>query len=229
MMEADYLMPDTRLDYVTFYGIPVSFTLEFPFHASTSGADYYVLHGRVTLEWEERSGMHADIAVHMSQTVREFLPGVHAKHAQAPAINAIRKSIDTQNIEFLKSGKRQPIPLSSRQFSVTTQQFVFQNPSDEELGEYLKRKVYWATKIGAAKAWIADPCEALYLARETSQLLEAAKGLADSGSLKLDDEHATATPTLMAEAGRIEAEAQRALAQIDAKHAYERGEAVIRR
>src|SRR5438270_4838611 len=137
MMEADYPMPDTRLDYITFYGIPVSFTLEFPFHPSTSGADYYVLHGRVTLE--EGSGLHADIAVHMSQTVREALPGVDAKHAEAHAFNAIRKSIDTQNIEFLKSGKRQPIPLSSRQFSVTTEQFIFQNPSDEELGEYLKR------------------------------------------------------------------------------------------
>jgi len=140
-------------------GSPSASRWSFPFHPSTSGADYYVLHGRVTLE--EGSGLHADIAVHMSQTVREALPDVDAKHAQAHAINAIRKSIDTQNIEFLKSGKRQPIPLSSRQFSITTQQFIFQNPSDEELAEYLKRKVYWPTKLGAPKVWIADPCEGL--------------------------------------------------------------------
>jgi len=220
-------MSDTKRTYVTFYGIPVSFTLEFPFHQSTSGADYYVLHGRVTLE--EGSGLHADIAVHMSQTVREALPGVDAKHAQAHAINAIRKSIDTQNIEFLKSGKRQPIPLSSRQFSITTQQFIFQNPSDEELAEYLKRSVYWPTKLGAPKAWIADPCEGLYLAREISQLFKAANTLADAGWMKLDGEYATATSTLMAQAESVEADAKKALAQIDAKHAYERGEAVIRR
>ena len=162
-------MSDTKLAFVTFTGIPVSFTLEFPFHPSTSGADYYVLHGRVALE--DGSGLHADIAVHMSQTVKEALPGVDAKHAQAPAINAVRKSIDTQNIEFLKSGKRQPIPLSSRQFSVITRQFIFQNPNDEELSEYLKRRVYWLTKLGAPKAWITDPCETLYLARDASQLL----------------------------------------------------------
>jgi len=221
------LMSDTKLVYVTFYGIPVSFTLEFPFHPSTSGADYYVLHGRVTLE--EGSGLHADIAVHMSQTVREALPNVDAKHAQAPAINAIRKGVDTQNIEFLKSGKRQPIPLSSRQFSITTKQFIFQNPSEAELAEYTKRRVYWLAKLRETKVWVADPCEALYLARETSQLLKAAKVLADAGWMKLDGEYATATPTLMAQAASIEAEAKKALAQIDAKHAYERGEAVIRR
>jgi hypothetical protein len=222
-------MSEQKLAYVTFTGIPLSFALEFPFHPSTSGADYYVLHGRVTVEWEHGSDLHVDVAVHMSQTVREALPNVDAKHSQAHAINAIRKSIDTQNIEFLKSGKRQPIPLSSRQFSVMTQQFIFQNPSDAELVEHLKRSVYWLTKLGASKVWMADPCEALYLDREASQLLKAAKELADSGWLKLDGEDATATSALMAQAASIEAQAKHALAAIDAKHAYERGEAVIRR
>jgi hypothetical protein len=216
----------SKLIYTTFSGIPLSFTLEFPFHPSTSGADYYVLHGRVTLE--EGSGLHADIAVHMSQTVREALPGVDAKDSQTPAINAIRKSIDTRNVEFLKSGKRQPMPLSSRQFSVITRKFIFQNPSEDELLEFLKRKVYWLTKLGSPKAWIADPCEALYLSRETSHLLASGKTLAARRFITLEGDHATATPALIAEGPGIEAAAKKALAEIDAKHAYERGEAVTR-
>jgi hypothetical protein len=220
-------MSDSKLIYVTFTGIPLSFTLEFPFHPSTSGADYFVLHGRVTLE--EGSGLHADVAVHMSQTVREALPNVDAEHAQAPAINAIRKSIDTRNVEFLKSGKRQPMPLSSRQFSVITQKFIFQNPSEDELLEFLKRKVYWMTKLGLPKAWIADPCDALYLAREASQLVDAAKSLAEKGLIKLEGDYAIATSALQSQADQIEAVAKKALAEIDAKHAYERGEPVARR
>lgn len=216
----------SKLIYTTFSGIPLSFTLEFPFHASTSGADYYVLHGRVTLE--EGSGLHADIAVHMSQTVREALPGVDAKDAQAPAINAIRKSIDTRNVEFLKSGKRQPMPLSSRQFSVITRKFVFQSPNEDELLEFLKRKVYWLAKLGSTKAWLADPIEALYLARETSHLLASGKALAERGFITLEGDYATATPALIAEGPGIEAAAKKALAEIDAKHAYERGEPVAR-
>lgn len=219
-------MSDTKLTYVTLHGIPLTFTLEWPFHASTSGADYHVLHGKVELE--EGSGLHADIAIHMSQTVKEALPTVEARDAQAAAINAVRKSIDTNNIEFLKSGKRQPIPLSSRQFSVVTGKFVFQNPGNEDLAQFLMRKLYWLTKLGSAKVWMADPCDALYLARETSQLNEAAKSLAARGLLKVDGDYATATPALMAQAESIEAAARKALDEIDAKHAYERGEAVAR-
>ena len=220
------MMSDSKLTYVTLHGIPLTFTLEWPFHPSNSGADYYVLHGRVELE--EGSGLHVDIAIHMSQTVREALPTVEASEAQAPAINAVRKSIDTNNIEFLKSGKRQPIPLSSRQFSVITRKFMFQNPSDEELSHFLARKVYWLTKLGSPKVWIADPCEALYLDRAAPQLVAAAKSLAEKGLVKVEGEHASATSALMAQGDNIEAAAKKALAEIDAKHAYERGEAVSR-
>lgn len=220
-------MSDTKLTYVTLSGIPLTFTLEWPFHPSTSGADYYVLHGRIELE--EGSGLHADVAVHMSQTVREGLPGVGAGDAQSPAINAIRKAVDTKNIEFLKSGKRQPISLSSRQFSVITGKFIFQNPSEPELIDFLKRKVYWSLKLGNNTVWIADPCEALYLSREMAQLTDAAKQLAEKGLVKIDGDYAAATPTLMSESNAVEQQARNALAEIDAKHAYERGAATARR
>src|SRR3954447_3903884 len=102
--------------YVTLHGLPLSFQLEFPFHPSAGGADYYVLHGLLTLE--DGSGLHAPVAVHMSQTVKEALPSVDEAGALAATISAMRKAVDTKDIEFLKSDKRQPIPLSSRAFSI---------------------------------------------------------------------------------------------------------------
>lgn len=214
-------MSTGKLIYVTLHGIPLSFELEFPFHPSTSGADYYVLHGLVTLE--DGQGLHAPVAVHMSQTVKEALPSVDEKDALAPAINAIRKSTDTKDIEFLKSDKRQPIPLSSRAFSIITQRFTFQNPTDEQLLRFLKHSTYWRTKLGEKTINIADPVEALYLTRTAEQLTDLAKKLAAEKWITLSGTNASATPTLMSEAAHIEAETRKTLDDLNAKHAYERG------
>ena len=58
--------------YVTLSGLPLSFHLEWPFHKSTSGADFSVLHADIALETSE--GLHAPVSVNMSATVREVLP-----------------------------------------------------------------------------------------------------------------------------------------------------------
>jgi hypothetical protein len=219
----NYLHPmsDQKLIYVTIHGIPLSFKLEWPFHPSTSGADYHVLHGNVTLE--DGSGLHAPVAVHMSQTVKEALPSVDEKGAFGPAINAIRKAVDTKDIEFLKSDKRQPIPLSSRAFSLITRKFTFQNPSDDQLLAFLKRSIYWRTKLGEKKINLADPVEALYLTRTPEQVIAAAKKLADERLITLDGNATIATDALMTQAAAIQAETQSALEEINAKHAFERG------
>jgi hypothetical protein len=214
-------MSDQKLIYVTIHGIPLSFKLEWPFHPSTSGADYHVLHGNVILE--DDSGLHAPVAVHMSQTVKEALPSVDEKGAFGPAINAIRKATDTKDIEFLKSDKRQPIPLSSRAFSLMTRQFTFQNPSDDQLIAYLKRSIYWRTKLGEKKINLADPVEALYLTRTPEQVVAAGKKLAENKLITLEGNSAVAADALMSQAGSIEAETQSALGEINAKHAFERG------
>src|SRR3954470_19160327 len=161
--------------YVTLHGLPLSFQLEFPFHPSTGGADYYVLHGMVTLE--DGQGLHAPVAVHMSQTVKEALPSVDEAGSLAASINAIRKATDTKDIEFLKSDKRQPIALSSRAFSIVTRQFTFQNPTDDQLFGYLKRSIYWRTKLGQKSIELKDPIEELYLTRTGDQIFEVGKKL----------------------------------------------------
>jgi hypothetical protein len=213
-------MSDQKLNYVSIRGIPLNFKLEFPFHPSTSGADYHVLHGLVTLE--DGSGLHAPVAVHMSQTVKESLPGVDEKSALGPAINAIRKAVDTKDIEFLKSDKRQPIPLSSRAFSLITRKFTFQNPNDDQLLAFLKRSIYWRAKLGEKKINLADPVEALYLTRTPEELVEVGKKLAAQGLITVDGNFASATETLMSQAAAIQSETQQALDEINAKHAFER-------
>ncbi|HUQ50309.1 MAG TPA: hypothetical protein VM056_06310 [Terriglobales bacterium] len=213
-------MADQKLTYVSFLGIPLTFTLDWPFHQSAGGADYFVLHGNAVLE--DGSDRHAALSIHMSQVVKEALPSLEPKDSLAPAINAVRKATDTKDIEFIKSTKRQPMALSSRAFSIMTRQFTFQNPNAEQLLEFLKRKVYWSHKLGQNSVRMDDPVEALYLTRTTEDLMVAAKSLASDGFIKLDGVMATATELLTKQASTFEIAMSKALADIEAKHEFER-------
>jgi hypothetical protein len=105
---------------------------------------------------------------------------------------------------------------------VVTRKFQFQNPNEEQLLEWIKNTVFWRTKLGEAKSWIADPTEALYVTRTPEQLLEAAGKLASQGLIKLDGEHASATDALKNQAEIVEARMKKAVEALEAKHAYER-------
>src|SRR6266849_4315197 len=100
--------------WVTLTGLPLSIELQWPFHRSSSGADFWVLHGDVRLEGSE--GLHAPVAVNLSATVREVLPSLESGDAEAPVINALRKEVDRRQIEFVKSGKLVPVQFSSRHY-----------------------------------------------------------------------------------------------------------------
>src|SRR5438093_10217740 len=88
---------DKRI-YVTLAGLPLSFELHWPFHKSTSGADVWVLHADIRLE--NSSGLHAPVAVNLSATVREVMPSLEPKDAEAPVINTLRKEVDRRQIDF---------------------------------------------------------------------------------------------------------------------------------
>src|SRR5579863_9490264 len=91
---------ETNKIWVTLNGLPLTMKLNWPFHQSTSGADFWVLHGDIALEGSD--GLHAPVAVNLSQTVREVMPSLQAGDAEAPVINALRKEVDRRQIEFLK-------------------------------------------------------------------------------------------------------------------------------
>src|SRR5438270_11471008 len=141
---------------MTLSGLPLTIRLEWPFHKSTSGADFWVLHGDIRLE--NSAGLHALVAVNLSATVREVLPSLEPKDAEAPVINALRKEVDRRQIEFVKSGKLLPLAFSSRLYDFKREKWVFGKATDEIIAEFIERKVYWQFKLGgAARVWLADP------------------------------------------------------------------------
>jgi hypothetical protein len=131
--------------WVTVSGLPLSIELEWPFHRSGSGADFWVLHGDIRLEGSD--GLHAPVAVNLSATVREVMASLEAKDAETPVINALRKEVDRKQIEFVKSGKLKPVAFSSRHYDFKRGKWVFGKATDEVIAEFLLRKVYWETRL----------------------------------------------------------------------------------
>jgi hypothetical protein len=226
--------------WVTLSGLPLTIELEWPFHRSTSGADFWVLHGDIRLE--NSDGLHAPVAVNLSATVREVVASLEPGDVEAPVINALRKEVDRRQIEFVKSGKLRPVPFSSRHYDFKRQKWVFGKAADDVIATFLERKVYWETKLksnspssrterekdGAAsvgsKVWIGDPTDAQYLETTPAHLLEVAGRLVAGGGLvRMEGEWAVATAGLMGLAERIEGAMRSAVEELEKKHAFERG------
>lgn len=231
---------DQKKIWVTLSGLPLTIELEWPFHRSTSGADFWVLHGDIRLEGSE--GLHAPMAVNLSATVREVLPSLEPKDAEAPVINALRKEVDKRQVEFLRSGKLKPVAFSSRHFDFKRQKWVFGKAADDVIATFIERKVYWETKLksnsppsreerekdgapaSGEKVWIGDPTDAQYLESTTGHMLEVAGRLvAGDGLVRMEGEFAIATAGLMGQAERFESAMRMAVEELEKKHAFERG------
>jgi fructose-specific component phosphotransferase system IIB-like protein len=207
--------------YVTLTGLPLSFHLQWPFRKSTSGADFFFLHGDIRLE--NSAGLNAPVAVNLSATVREVLPSLEPKDVENPVINALRKEVDRRQLEFVKSGKLVPVQFSSRHYDFKQGKWIFGKASDEDMALLLARKVYWQTRLVGGKVWIGDPAEAMYVETSTQHLLEIAKKVEAQGLVKMDEEWATANPLLMEQAANFEGDMRAALEELEKKHAFERG------
>jgi len=235
--------------WVTLGGLPLTISLEWPFHRSTSGADFWVLHGDIRLE--NTDGLHAPVAVNLSATVREVVVSLEPEDVEAPVINALRKEVDHRQIEFVKSGKLKPVAFSSRHYDFKRGKWVFGKATDDVIATFLERKVYWGTKVksspfGSAqgvllakdarngapsvdaapdekRVWIGDPTDAQYLETTPGHLLEIAGRLAGDGLVRVEREWAEATAGLMGQAGKFEAAMRAAVEALENKHAFERG------
>jgi len=207
--------------YVTLTGLPLSFHLQWPFRKSTSGADFFFLHGDIRLE--NSAGLHAPVAVNLSATVREVLPSLEPKDVENPLIDALRKEVDRRQLEFVKSGKLVPVQFSSRHYDFKHSKWVFGKASDDDIALLVARKVYWQTRLVGGPVWIVDPAEAMYVETSPQHLLEIAKKVEAQGLIKLDGDWATANPSLMEQASKFEADMRSALEELEKKHAFERG------
>jgi hypothetical protein len=200
--------------YVTLGGLPVAFgEFQWPFHRSTSGADTHIVHGEMHLADGGAHNLHAKIAASVTLTFAEIVPAMEQPYAESFVYNAVRKTVDLGQLEFLKSGNRQPVPVTTRYYSRWQKKFVFTETTDAERLEYLLRKIYWLSGVlGAGKpVWIADPRDAQYLNTTEADLLRMAGDKAGEGLLELDGEFAAATPALLARAPEYQAALEAAL------------------
>ena len=200
--------------YVTLAGLPVAFgQFEWPAHRSTSGADTYIVHGEMHLADGGTHNLHAKVAASVTLTFAEIVPAMEQPYAETFIYNAVRKTVDLGQLEFLKSGNRQPVPVTTRYYSRWQKKFLFTETNDSERLEYLLRKVYWLSGVlGDSKpVWIADPRDAQYLNTTVGDLLRMAGDKAGEGLLKLEGEFAAATPPLLERGPEYQAKLEAAL------------------
>ncbi|SPE20347.1 conserved hypothetical protein [Candidatus Sulfotelmatomonas gaucii] len=200
--------------YVTLGGLPLAFRkFQWPFHRSTSGADTYIVHGEIRLEDGREHGLHAKISASVTLTFAEIVPAMEQPYAETFIYNAVRKTVDMGQLEFLKSGNRQPVPVTTRYYSRWQKKFLFTETDDNERLRYLLSKVYWLSGVlgGSKPVWIADPRDSQYLNTGEADLLRMAGHEAGEGLMVLDGEFAAATPALMARAAEYQAMLEAAL------------------
>ncbi len=216
LREAARRLENPRPDaYVTLAGLPVSFGgFGWPFHRSTSGADTYIVHGVVHLDDGSGSPLHAKIAASMTVTFAEIVAAPEQPYAESFIYNAIRKTLDQGQLELLKSGNRQPVPVTTRYYSRWQKKFFFADTTDESRMDFLTLKVYWLSGVlgGNQAVWISDPRDAQYLNTTAEELTRMAADLSRQGLLSLAGDTAKTTPTLLARGEQYHAKLADALA-----------------
>ncbi len=223
LLQAAKRMRNPRPDfYVTLGGVPISFAgWQWPFHLSTSGADSYIVHGEARLEdgvTAVETQLKAKISASMTVTFAEVVPAPEQPFAEGFIYNAVRKIMDQGQIELVKSGNRQPVPVTTRYYSSKQSRFVFNDTNEQQRADFIASKVYWLSAVhgGGAPVWIADPRDAQYLNTTAAELMKSAEALAGEGILQLqqDKEFAAATAPLRAHHGEYEKELAEALSFI---------------
>ena len=112
--------------YVTLLGLPLSFSsFAWPFHQSTSGADTSIVHGEVWLQDGTAPALHAKVSASMTVTFQDVVGVPEQPFAEGYIYNAVRKIFDQGQLELVKSGNRQPVPVTMRYYSMRQKKFIF--------------------------------------------------------------------------------------------------------
>ena len=156
--------------WVTLTGLPLTVKLSWPFHQSTSGADFWVLHrrhhsGRI-------GGPACPVAVNLSQTVREVMPSRELKTPKRPSSTRCARKADARDRipEIGKAASRavlQP-PLRLQTPAVDLMHHV--------IVQFVERKSLLADET-RRRSWIADAAEAQYVQTIPSHLVESGGAL----------------------------------------------------
>jgi hypothetical protein len=221
--EAAQRLRNPRPDcYLTLHGLPLSFgKFAWPFHGSTSGADTFIVHGEVRLADGTDSPLHAKVSAAMTQTFATVVAALEQPFAEGFIYNAIRKTLDQGQLELVKSGNRQPVPVTTRYYSMKQQVFIFNDTTEKQRYDFLAAKTFWLSHVlggaaasgKAAPVWLADPRDAQYLNTTVADLKKTAAALVTAGLILLDDTGAwaVATDTLRNQEDTYRAQVQEAL------------------
>jgi len=205
--------PDCAL---TLHGLPLSFgSFAWPFHASTSGADTFIVHGIVQLADGTDTPLHAKVSASMTQTFATVVAALEQPFAEGFIYNAVRKTLDQGQLELVKSGNRQPVPVTTRYYSMKQQVFIFNDTDEQQRHDFLAAKTFWLSHILGAgdPVWLTDPRDAQYLNTTLAELKKVAATLASEGLILLDEtgSWAVATDTLRTQEDEYRAQVQEAL------------------
>ena len=200
-------------------GIPLSYSgFAWPFHESSAGADTSLVHGQIDLEDGEGSPLHAKIAAAMTVTFRDIVLAPEQPFAESFILNAVRKTLDQGQLELVKSGNRQPVPVTTRYYSPRTKQFVFNDTDEAQRRYFLAAKTFWLSGVlgNGAPVWLLDPRDAQYLNASVAELKLSVEALVKDGLITLSGDPAFASPTaaLLARKPEFQAELAAALAFI---------------
>jgi len=205
--------------FLTLIGLPLSFgNFAWPFHGSTSGADTFIVHGEARLTDGTDTQLHSKLSASLTRTFAEVVPSLEQPFAESFVFNAVRKTFDQGQLELVKSGNRQPVPVTTRYYSLKRQVFIFNDTTPEQRHDHLAAKVFWLSHIlgGGAPVWIADPRDAQYLNTTVEDLKKTAAQLAKEGLVLLEGngDWASATDTLRNQEDKYRIEVAEALAFI---------------
>ncbi len=206
--------PDPEL-YVTAAGIPIRLTgFAWPFHRSKSGADTYLVHGLARLADAADSPLHAKLSASMTVTFAEIVESPEQPFCEDFVYNAIRKTFDYGQLELVKSGNRQPVPVTTRYYSRWGKHFQFTDSTPESRQRFLALKTFWLSGVhgGGKPVWLTDPRDAQYLNTSPAELAEDVRALAQAGLVApAADGFAAATPALLAREPEFRAQLAEAL------------------
>ncbi|MGA8940236.1 MAG: hypothetical protein WB439_13825, partial [Acidobacteriaceae bacterium] len=205
--------------YLTLHGLPLSFgKFAWPFHGSTSGADTFIVHGNVRLEDGTGSKLNAEISASMTQTFATIVVALEQPFAEGFIYNAVRKTLDQGQLELVASGNRQPVPVTTRYYSMKQQIFIFNDTTEQQRHDYIAAKVFWLSHIlgGGEPIWLTDPRDAQYLNTSVAELKRTAATLVAEGLVIADPtgEWGSATDTLRNQEDTYRAQVAEALAFI---------------
>lgn len=202
--------------YLSLLGLPLSFgKFAWPFHGSTSGADTFIVHGEIRLETGAEAILHAKISASLTQTFADVVSALQQPFTESFIYNAVRKTLDQGQLELVKSGNRQPVPVTTRYYSAKQGRFIFNDTNEDQRRHFLQAHVFWLSHVLGADGpvWIADPRDAQYLNTTAPEMKKAASQLVADGLITLagSGNHAVATPKLIAQRPQFEAEITDAL------------------